>query len=262
MKFNTHSSPSKAYFKASERILKQLNAGAIESASISEAMLVETPELLNRLCPESYAYVQNLFDHGDSIYKFYEIAALGLLTTHGADGYQDWIYHHSDTVRCWVAYWIAHNTGLGFAEQLKQIEPLACDHHFWVRENACMAIRPLLLDNLKGALTVLEKWANSDNPHLRHFTLEITRPKGFWAIPIKTLQQHPEKARSIIEPMRNDPDRSVQEALANWLIEAEDLKPGWSKAILDDWLRNTYDKESNKLYKKVMASHSNTKIIN
>ena len=248
---NSKNALALAYFQTSQRIHHHLNKGMIESASISEALVVDTPELLELMSPEGYTFVKTLFDRGDSIYKFYEIAAIGLLTAYGPNGYKDWIYHSSDTVRCWVAYWIAYNTQLNFHEQLKQMEPLINDPHFWVRENACMAMRPLLLHDLDDLLELLESCAHSENPNMRRFTVEITRPKGFWTTPIQALQQHPEKALPLLEALRTDKDKYVQESLINWFMDAEDFMPGWSKNILDHWCASTMSLEPSRIYKKV-----------
>jgi len=148
--------------------------------------------------------------------------------------------HPSDMARGWAAQWVAYS-GWPLARQLQAQVRFAADPHFGVREMAWAAVREETITHLDEALDVLQFWVQDDNENIRRFATELTRPKGVWCAPIRALQSNPEKALVLLEPLKADPSRYVQNSVANWLNDASKTQGPWVEALCARWLNESSD---------------------
>lgn len=142
--------------------------------------------------------------------------------------------HASDVARGWAAQWVMFS-GLDLADKLKALRRFAADRHFGVREMAWMAVREELLTQLEPALTLLQTWVQEADPNLRRFASELTRPRGVWCAPIEALKTQPWRALALLEPLRADPSRYVQNSVGNWLNDASKSQPQWVLQLCQRW---------------------------
>lgn len=146
--------------------------------------------------------------------------------------------HPSDTVRGWACFMIGARD-LPLEARLAAIRPFADDDHFGVREWAWMAVRPHLAADLDRAIDLLAPWTRAPQAHIRRFACEALRPRGVWCAHIAALKDAPQRALPILEPLRADPERYVQDSVANWLNDAGKSCAAWVQDICRDWLRES-----------------------
>ena len=142
--------------------------------------------------------------------------------------------HPSDVARCWAAQWI------GFARmplhaKLQSVRRFAADPHFGVREVAWMAVRDDVAAALDEAIPQLVPWVGDPDPNIRRFASELTRPRGVWCAQIEALKAQPWRALPLLEPLKADPSRYVQNSVANWLNDASKTQPAWVDEICLRW---------------------------
>lgn len=143
-----------------------------------------------------------------------------LLNALGSEGIETCRAHGADTVRGWACFMIRNYPGLHLSERIASIRSLADDSHFGVHEWAWMAIRPHLVQEIDAAIGHLTQWTVLPFERLRRFDCESLRPRGVWCTHISALKREPERALSILTPLRADPF-NVQDSVANWLNDAK-----------------------------------------
>jgi len=121
-------------------------------------------------------------------------------------------------------------------ERLQAQRRLAADPHFGVREMAWAAVRDEVIGDLEAALDLLQAWVSDPDDNIRRFASELTRPKGVWCAPIRALQAEPQRALHLLEPLRADPSRYVQNSVANWLNDASKTQGPWVASVCARWL--------------------------
>ena len=144
--------------------------------------------------------------------------------------------HPSDVARSWAAQWLAFSA-MSFEEKLASVFRFAADPHFGVREMAWMAVRDAIAEDVQVAIALLQPWSLHTDPNLRRFASEATRPRGVWCAQIEALKQAPWQALALLEPLRADPSRYVQNSVANWLNDAAKSQPEWVCEVCDRWGR-------------------------
>lgn len=142
--------------------------------------------------------------------------------------------HPSDVARSWAAQWVAFS-GLPFPDKLQSVRRFAADPHFGVRETAWMAVRDEVVRDVDQAVALLRPWVADADPSIRRFASELTRPRGVWCAPVKALQREPGRALDLLEPLKADTSRYVQNSVANWLNDASKSQPQWVDAICARW---------------------------
>lgn len=144
--------------------------------------------------------------------------------------------HPSDVARCWAAQWIAF-TPLPLAAKLRGVLRFAADPHFGVREIAWMAVRDEIAADVDHAVDLLLPWATHPDANLRRFASEATRPRGVWCAQIEALKAEPWRGLPLLQPLRADASRYVQNSVANWLNDAAKSQPQWVKDVCAQWSR-------------------------
>jgi 3-methyladenine DNA glycosylase AlkC len=143
--------------------------------------------------------------------------------------------HASDVARSWAAQWIAFS-GMPLAGKLRSVRRFAADAHFGVREMAWMAVRDEVAWAVDEAVGLLEPWAHDRDENIRRFASEGTRPRGVWCAPIELLKAQPWRALPLLEPLKADPSRYVQNSVGNWLNDASKTQPRWVDDVCRRWL--------------------------
>lgn len=223
-------------------VLKQLNLGLIESATLSEALVVDFDVLAN-----SIGLIVPPLQEKTFVKRMREMAA----------HLSDWkIYRgaKSDTVRGWAAYSLANSPELRFKAKLREMRYFAADAHFGVREWAWLSMRDHILGNLDAAIEELSSWAGNSDPNIRRFASESTRPRGVWCSHIESLKNNPELALPILEPLKSDESKYVRDSVGNWLNDASKSSPKWVAQVSARWKRESTTKETAYILKKALRS--------
>jgi 3-methyladenine DNA glycosylase AlkC len=216
-------------------ILEQLNRGTLETATLAEGLAIDFRVLLRSVAPDVDEQVLRHVDPGDGITR--RMLTLGrlLFERYGAAGFERFAAHPSDTVRGWAAFLLASIPHMQLHDRLAQVRPLANDPHFAVREWAWLALRPHIATQLPETIRILTPWAEDAAANIRRFAIESTRPRGVWCAHIPALKQHPELALPLLEPVKADPSRYVQDSAANWLNDAAKSQPQWVRSLCERW---------------------------
>ena len=153
-------------------------------------------------------------------------------------------------MRCYACYFVALNSAIPLVDKLSLLKPLVANHHFGVREVVWMALRPEMSDNLNICIPLMEEWAESDNPNIRRFSCEALRPRGVWCTHIEALKETPEIYLPVLEKLRADPSRYVQDSVGNWLNDASKSRPDFVAAVCERWEKESPIKETQYIIKK------------
>lgn len=216
-------------------ILRGLNAGTLESANLVEGLAVDFDVLLRSVVPELSVAARETVKPSDGITRRMRAAGELLASQFGVDELARFTEHRSDTVRGWAAYAIAALPRLTLADRLNRIRPLADDPHFGVREWAWCSLRQSIAADIEAAIRLLIPWTADSSANIRRFAAESTRPRGVWCAHIAALKSTPEAGLPILEPLRSDPAKYVQDSVANWLNDAAKTKPEWVRELCERW---------------------------
>lgn len=218
-------------------VLAALNAGTAEAATLAEGLAVDFAALAAAAFPDLPADAVRTVRAAAAVGVKQRMERVGqLLLTHlGSDGLARAAAHRSDTVRGWACFAVALTPGLSLADRLRCIRPLAADPHFGVREWAWMAVRPHVAAELPAALAALAPWTAEASANLRRFAVEVTRPRGVWCAHLPALKADPTPGLPLLEPLRADGARYVQDSVANWLNDAGKSRPDWVRELCRRW---------------------------
>jgi 3-methyladenine DNA glycosylase AlkC len=229
-------------------ILAQLEAGSLETANLTEGLAIRMDRLMGAAAPQvpknaldlNLGVVQRMAQAGALVREYLTAPELGSLCT-----------HRSDTVRGWAAFAVGQDDKRTALERITAIKPFAADPHFGVREWAWMAVRAIIVAEPLAAIDVLAPWTADADTNVRRFASEATRPRGVWAASIPMLRKHPGHALPILNPLRHDTERYVEDSVANWLNDAAKDRPDWVLELTDDWAA---DGVSQRLIKRAKRS--------
>jgi len=246
-------------------ILAQLNSGEIETASLVEWLAVDQRLLLENLLAENQRmdYLNPILSKIDQLKKqtvntINEAVGTGILEQAIKNNDSDFLtalsHHKADLVRCWAAYAIGRNENLDIKETLNQIKPFSADKHFGVREICWLAVRAKVAQNLTKSIEILSKWTTNQDENIRRFTTETTRPRGVWCAHIEELKQNPELALPILEPLKSDSAKYVQDSVGNWLNDASKTQPDFVKELCKRWETESGTKETRHIVKKALRT--------
>ena len=244
-------------------ILQQLNRGEIETANLVEFLAVDRRILLENLLIQCKRkkYLQPILAHMDGLKKqtvitLSEAMGEGIFRQINNDSefFQAISTHRSDLVRCCAADTVGKNTKLSLRQMFQKIKPFAADKHFNVRECAWTAVRTRIVANLHESIAVLTAWAKDKDENIRRFASEATRPRGVWCEHIKELKENPELALPILEPLKSDSSRYVQNSVGNWLNDAGKTKPEFVVKLCRRWESESDTKETRYITKRALRS--------
>ena len=231
-------------------VLEALNDGKLETVNLNEFLALELPRLARKVAmhigldadserlTDTFAMLpafKPMQRHGHIARALYDMTAV--LPERDAVAHR-LATHPSDVARCWATHWI-QMSGLALAEQLAATWRFAADPHFGVREMAWMAVRDRAIRSLDEALQLLQPWVLNPDANIRRFASELTRPRGVWCAQIEQLKAEPWLAIELLEPLRADPSRYVQNSVANWLNDASRTQPDWVEETCVRWQRES-----------------------
>ncbi len=221
-------------------ILRQLNRGEIEALTLAEVLAVDFAQLLQAAFPDlDKALIRQMKEaQGTGWVGRTKLAGALLAEGMGKSGLKAALKHPSDQVRGWGASLIAALPKLDLEERLALVRPLADDSNAGTREVAWISLRPHVAAELKQAFRILRPWTRAASPNLRRYASEITRPRGVWCAHIPALREDPSLGASLLEPLRADPARYVQNSVANWLNDASKDDPVFVRALCKKWLKD------------------------
>jgi len=161
--------------------------------------------------------------------------------------------HASDVARGWAAQWVMFSP-LSLPRKLDSVRRFAADPHFGVREIAWTAVRDEVAGAVDEAVRLLQPWVIDADPNIRRFASELTRPRGVWCAQIELLKKEPWRALPLLEPLKADPSRYVQNSVANWLNDASKTQPEWVGEICSNWVRESLAPETAYIAKRARRS--------
>ncbi|MDJ1370258.1 DNA alkylation repair protein [Gulosibacter molinativorax] len=227
----TQASPDDAHAEA-------VQSGRAEARTLTEILKVDHGQLLQHVLPSAPADLRDAAQEAGSLGILTRMQTIGAaLQSHLThDACVELTRHPSDTVRGWgwFALAAAHRAEKPGA-LIRIMRPAADDPHFGVREWAWMAIRPALAEQLHASLHALAELTGDPSERIRRFASETLRPRGVWAKRIDTLKTDPDLGLVILEPLRSDPSRYVQDSVANWINDASKTRPDWAIALAERW---------------------------
>ncbi|TDP95709.1 3-methyladenine DNA glycosylase AlkC [Leucobacter luti] len=252
--------------------LAALNSGTAQARTLTEALAIDHRRLLAAVIPDASRELTAAVDAAHELGILKRMTAIGhALTTFLEPGQLATLRSHpSDTARGWVCFAIGAadervperdaaldlDPAARMARLLTRIRPLADDACFTVREWAWMGIRPALITHLHTAIGCLTPWTAEASPYLRRFASEALRPRGVWAAHIGALKSEPELGEALLEPLRSDPERYVQDSVANWINDAARTRPDWAHALGKRWLAESPSPETTRIVARGLRSLS------
>lgn len=248
-------------------VLALLNKGETETVNLTEWLAVDHTELINnnfsdigipdKLSTEIIEKIKSqkkpstmntIKLTGAALYEFYA----------GKDSLDEVFWHlsrhNSDSIRCYAPYLIALNDQLSIDEKLTRSQKLVADTHFGVREVVWMALRPEIESDLEISITILSRWAENEDGNIRRFATESIRPRGVWCKHIETLKEKPELALAVLEKLKSDPSRYVQDSVGNWLNDAGKTRPDFVTELCERWEKESSCIETQKIIRKALRS--------
>lgn len=246
-------------------ILRQLNRGEIETVNLVEWLAVDQRLLLENLLDQynRKKYLKPVLEKVGNLKKqtvntINEAIGTGLFkaaTTSNDEEFLSALYiHPSDLVRCWATYTIGKDESLSLGQMLEKIQPFAADKHFGVREISWLSVRPAIAKNLHESLQILSKWTTGEDQNIRRFASEATRPRGVWCEHIEALKQDPSPGLLILEPLKADDARYVQDSVGNWLNDVSKTRPEFVRELCRRWEQESAAKQTQYIIKKALRA--------
>jgi 3-methyladenine DNA glycosylase AlkC len=227
-------------------VLDALNEGLVPTVNLNEFLALDLPRLARNVArdigldPAHERIADTLAMLGAfKPVKRHEHVARALYDLAGARADRDTIAHAlathaSDVARSWASQWIAFS-GMSLPAKLSSVRRFAADPHFGVREMAWMAVRDEVAGSVDEAIALLQPWARDADPAIRRFASEATRPRGVWCAQVEALKAQPWRGLPLLEPLKADTSRYVQNSVANWLNDASKTQPEWVHEVCERW---------------------------
>jgi 3-methyladenine DNA glycosylase AlkC len=246
-------------------VLEALNDGLIPTANLNEFLALDTPRVARNVARhidvdprhERLSDTLAMIDafskvkrHEHVARAFFDIAEPRADRDSVANALAT---HPSDIARAWAAQWVMF-ARMPLQDKLIAVRRFAADPHFGVREVAWMAVRDEVAGAVDAAVPLLTPWVNDADANIRRFASELTRPRGVWCAQIESLKREPWRALSIIEPLKADASRYVQNSVANWLNDASKTQPEWVEKICTRWERESRAPETKYIVKRARRS--------
>ncbi|MEM8796309.1 MAG: DNA alkylation repair protein [Pseudomonadota bacterium] len=236
--------------------LEALNSGIAETTHLSECLAVDFAILLKAVFPKiarvEITTVEKVLGEGISL----RMRVMGDLFARKLTGEElvGLQCHGSDTVRGWACFAVVAQQGDDLDAALNALRRFADDGHFGVREWAWLAARPLIARDIEASIERLAPWTADPSERVRRFASEATRPRGVWCAHIRELKAEPQYGLPVLEPLRADPARYVQDSVGNWLNDAAKSRPDWVRSLCSRWAAEGGGPETARIIKRATRS--------
>lgn len=248
---------ARSFAEITPKLRAQLSRGEVPSVTLSEMLAADFSVLLPAVEPSLPRELLNRVTGAGGIVARMNEAGRVMAEHFGASAAVERLSAHtSDIVRGWAAYAVACVPGLSAPKALKLIRPLADDSHSGVREWAWMAVRPVLAADLDRSIKLLTPWTIHASPNIRRFATEATRPRGVWCAHITALRHDPSLGLPLLEPLKADPTKYVQDSVSNWLNDAAKDNPKFVRDLCREWLRGKPAKSTERICRRAVRSIS------
>lgn len=236
--------------------LAALNAGHAESRTLTEALAIDQVALCDAVLPGVAQELREAVAEASTLGILKRMATIGAALRNQLPAQQldALATHQSDTVRGWWCFALGADTASSTLDLLARAKPLADDRSFAVREWVWMALRPRLVVDLEASIEMLVPWTLDPSENVRRFASESLRPRGVWASHIGPLKENPALAEPLLEPLRADPSRYVQDSVANWINDASKTAPEWAIAICQRWTEQSAAESTARIVKRALRS--------
>ncbi|MEO0789115.1 MAG: DNA alkylation repair protein [Bacteroidota bacterium] len=244
-------------------VLSLLNTGQIQTVNLTEWLAIDHVKLISEVFPSLGISNADLNTVIDKLKRQKKLTSMSATKTVGHmlydlnqgkaslyDVFDRLSAHQSDAIRCYSPYLIALDHSLDLKEKLNRVKPLVADEHFGLREVVWMAMRPEINRSLDQAIKLLTNWTRSEDDNIRRFTTEVSRPRGVWCKHIDRLKEDPNLALPILENLKSDPSKYVQDSVANWLNDASKTQAQFVIDLCDRWRVESPTKETQRIVKR------------
>ncbi|XAO70929.1 MAG: DNA alkylation repair protein [Acetobacteraceae bacterium] len=218
--------------------LAALQEGSAETRHLADMLAIDMSRLLRRLhLPpadiaaldlQNQGFVERMRRAGALLGSRYSEGEICALQSHA-----------SDTIRGFAAYATIEalngEARQNASELCRAIRPFAADRHFGVREWAWMAVRPAFAARLAEAIDTLTPGVHDPDPNIRRFAIEVLRPRGVWTRHILALRRDPSPILPLLNPLRTETHKYVQDSVANWLNDAGKDNPAFVIELCQSW---------------------------
>ena len=248
-------------------VLLLLNTGTIETVNLTEWLGIDHSQLVKSLFPTLGIDKSIIEELVCQINQQKKPSTMNTIRLIGALLYKKYantnLYeplfeqlsnHLSDSVRCYACYLVALHTDIPLEDKFLKLKPLVADSHFGVSEIIWMALRPEMSAHLNFSIKFLSLWAESEDENIRRFSTEALRPRGVWCAHIETLKEKPELYLPILDKLKSDKAKYVQDSVGNWLNDASKTRPDFVAALCERWENESPTKETKYIVKKALRT--------
>lgn len=97
------------------------------------------------------------------------------------------------------------------------------------------AIREFLKRDFYKTLSVMEKWADDNNYHVRRLASEGSRARLPWSFKLDEVIKNPSSTKNILEKLKSDPELYVKKSVANHLNDLSKDNPNYMIGVIKKW---------------------------
>ncbi len=233
--------PPKTLKQVTPELFEALNKGLRPTRNLIEWLVIDPVLFLNYLLDSSKRnhYLRNEIPKNlkkNALHQWISKEMFCQIQENNDFEFLDCLSNHvSDVARSWAAFVTGFQYEKDIDKLLVNIKKFADDEHFGVRESAWMAARKTLSQNLEYSIPLLKIWVKDEKPFIRRFAIEVLRPRGVWCSHIPELKENPQIALPILEPLKNEKHRYVQNSIANWLNDASKSQPEFVIELCKQW---------------------------
>jgi 3-methyladenine DNA glycosylase AlkC len=238
------------------RVKAELSQGIRETRVLVECFTIDFAVLLRHAVPGVSADAVARMEHSKDLAftRRMRLAAELAIETLAETERMTLARHPSDTVRGWACYMAGLLDGWSLERRVRAVRALADDSHFGVREWAWLGIRDAIVAEPIETVALLRPWTEEASENLRRFATEATRPRGVWAKHICLFKEKPELGMPLLEPLRADASRYVQDSVANWLNDAAKTQGDWVRKICDRWRTESPQPTTERICRRAMRN--------